>query len=213
MRRGQSLVVWAIREGRQCAHADRQVPDGRDDAAALTRAQQSRSSAGRTRRSSGGRERCCSAAAPARGAAGAAPARRLRTGRPRRRRGGGGLPAPASTGIGSVVVRPPDRCRTAQSPRRGQAKSSARPAGGATASPLTSTRVADSRRRRVAGVAPPIRSCGRCTDAVSGTTGPASGARPARSACRRGRRLRLARRQRHRLGAAAPSRGGFRARR
>ena len=36
MRRGQSLVVWAIREGRQCAHARRQVPDGRDDAAALS---------------------------------------------------------------------------------------------------------------------------------------------------------------------------------
>ncbi len=36
MRRGQSLVVWAIREGRQCARAVDEVPDGRVDAAALT---------------------------------------------------------------------------------------------------------------------------------------------------------------------------------
>ena len=35
IRRGQSLVVWAIREGRQAAARDRQVPDGQDDAAAL----------------------------------------------------------------------------------------------------------------------------------------------------------------------------------
>ena len=28
MRRGQSLVVWAIREGRQCARVDRREPDG-----------------------------------------------------------------------------------------------------------------------------------------------------------------------------------------
>ena len=35
MRRGQSLVVWAIREGRQCARARRRVPDGRKPAAAL----------------------------------------------------------------------------------------------------------------------------------------------------------------------------------
>ena len=33
---GQSLVVWAIREGRQCARADRRVPDGRVVPAALT---------------------------------------------------------------------------------------------------------------------------------------------------------------------------------
>ena len=31
MRRGQSLVVWAIREGRQCARAIDHAPDGRDD--------------------------------------------------------------------------------------------------------------------------------------------------------------------------------------
>ena len=35
MRRGQSLVVWAIREGRQCARVGRRVPDGHDDPAAL----------------------------------------------------------------------------------------------------------------------------------------------------------------------------------
>ena len=38
MRRGQSLVVWAIREGRQARARGRQVPDGRDDAAAVARA-------------------------------------------------------------------------------------------------------------------------------------------------------------------------------
>jgi len=37
MRRGQSLVVWAIREGRQCAPRHRSEPDGRNDAAALVR--------------------------------------------------------------------------------------------------------------------------------------------------------------------------------
>ena len=36
IRRGQSLVVWAIREGRQAAHVDRQVPDGQDHAATLS---------------------------------------------------------------------------------------------------------------------------------------------------------------------------------
>jgi glutamate synthase (NADPH/NADH) small chain len=36
MRRGQSLVVWAIREGRQCARAVDLAPDGHDRAAALT---------------------------------------------------------------------------------------------------------------------------------------------------------------------------------
>ena len=36
MRRGQSLVVWAIREGRLCARAIDQYPDGIDDAAAVT---------------------------------------------------------------------------------------------------------------------------------------------------------------------------------
>ena len=35
MRRGQSLVVWAIREGRLCARADRSVPDGDDEPAAV----------------------------------------------------------------------------------------------------------------------------------------------------------------------------------
>ena len=37
MRRGQSLVVWAIREGRLCARVDRSVPDGDDEFAAVTR--------------------------------------------------------------------------------------------------------------------------------------------------------------------------------
>ena len=36
MRRGQSLVVWAIREGRQCAHAVDKFLMGDDDAAALS---------------------------------------------------------------------------------------------------------------------------------------------------------------------------------
>ena len=36
MRRGQSLVVWAIREGRQARARGRQIPDGIDDAAALS---------------------------------------------------------------------------------------------------------------------------------------------------------------------------------
>ena len=35
MRRGQSLVVWAIREGRQAAHAVDKYPDGLDAAAAV----------------------------------------------------------------------------------------------------------------------------------------------------------------------------------
>ena len=35
VRRGQSLVVWAIREGRQAARADRRGPDGSDGAAAV----------------------------------------------------------------------------------------------------------------------------------------------------------------------------------
>ena len=33
MRRGQSLVVWAIAEGRKAARGDRPVSDGRDEAA------------------------------------------------------------------------------------------------------------------------------------------------------------------------------------
>ena len=37
MRRGQSLVVWAIREGRLCARADRPVPDGDDESAEVGR--------------------------------------------------------------------------------------------------------------------------------------------------------------------------------
>ena len=36
MRRGQSLVVWAIREGRQCAHAVDKFLMGRDEPAALS---------------------------------------------------------------------------------------------------------------------------------------------------------------------------------
>ncbi len=35
MRRGQTLVVWAIREGRQCARAIDELPDGRDGPAAV----------------------------------------------------------------------------------------------------------------------------------------------------------------------------------
>ena len=36
MRRGQSLVVWAIREGRQCARAVDELPDGNQHPAAVT---------------------------------------------------------------------------------------------------------------------------------------------------------------------------------
>ena len=38
IRRGQSLVVWAIREGRQAAHAIDQLPDGPKRPRPLTKA-------------------------------------------------------------------------------------------------------------------------------------------------------------------------------
>ena len=44
MRRGQSLVVWAIREGRQCARAVGRIPDGFIVTAALKRSKRQRCS-------------------------------------------------------------------------------------------------------------------------------------------------------------------------
>ena len=174
---------------------DRQVPDGLDRAAAVTRNQ---IVSGRTRRSS----------APARAAARA-------TGRGRRGAGAAeatGRTSPFGaatvvsgagciTGIGSVVVATIGSVPTGAMTRRGQAKSSARPAGGVIASPLTSARVTDFGAGRGAAFLPPASSWPADTDAVSGTTGPASGraAGPLGFAGVAG--TRLARRQRHQLGA------------
>ena len=46
MRRGQSLVVWAIREGRQAATGHRRIPDGADHPAALSAVTSGRSGSG-----------------------------------------------------------------------------------------------------------------------------------------------------------------------
>ena len=111
------------------------------------------------------------------------------------------------TGIGSVVVATTGSAPTGAMARRGHVKSSLRPAGGETASPFTSTRVTDFG----ADVSPvsrgPISSCAAVTDAVSGTTGPASGRAAGPLGLRGdGRRLRLARWQRHRLRARSQPR-------
>ena len=93
---------------------------------------------------------------------------------------------------------------TGAMPRRGHWKSSARPAGGAIASPFTSARVTDLGAAGAPGLREPISSSAVVTDAVSGTTGPASGraagrwAWPCAGVCAAARA-----RQRHRLHARA----------
>ena len=76
MRRGQSLVVWAIREGRQCARAVDEFLMGASDAAALAARRINARARGRSRRLGRGR-----ATSPRRGAGprGATPARRPRS--------------------------------------------------------------------------------------------------------------------------------------
>ena len=79
------------------------------------------------------------------------------------------------TGIGSVVVATTGSVPIGAMARRGHLKSSLRPAGGKTASPFTSTRVTDLGADVSPASREPINSCAEVTDAVSGTTGPASG--------------------------------------
>ena len=79
------------------------------------------------------------------------------------------------TGIGSVVVATTGSAPTGAMARRGHSKSSLRPAGGKIASPFTSTRVTDFGADASPVSREPINSCAEVTEAVSGTTGPASG--------------------------------------
>jgi len=79
------------------------------------------------------------------------------------------------TGIGSVVVATTGSVPIGAIARRGHLKSSLRPAGGVAASPLTSTRVTNLGIDGSPVSRAPISSCRAVADAVSGTTGPASG--------------------------------------
>ena len=117
---------------------DRQVPDGSDDAAALSALPEEREeeAALRLRRPAvAARGGCWGRCTTRRGAAAtvvgasAFGASTVFAG------------APCITGSGSVVVATAGSAPNGATPRRGQAKSSPRPAGGSTASPFTSTRV------------------------------------------------------------------------
>ena len=182
----------------------RQVPDGRDRAAALSTRRSSRSVRSAEKREEalaarrllprlrwrGGRWPSCAARglAAATGRVSAFGAATVVCG------------AGFMTGIGSVVVATTGSVPTGAMARRGHWKSSLRPAGGAIASPFTSTRVTDFGADASPVSRAPINSCADVTEAVSGTTGPASGrAAGPLGLGGGGRRLRLARRQRHRL--------------
>ena len=196
----------------------RQVPDGRDRAAAVTPRRAGRQFiSGKTRRSPG----CGSAAAMA-AAAGARPVVAVFR--------GAGLAAATGrvsafgaatvvsgagfmTGIGSVVVATTGSVPTGAMARRGHLKSSARPAGGSNRLAVDQhaghrLRRSTLRRCRGSRSAPAPRSPKRSAAPPDRR----AGAPPARWACAASRRLRLARRQRHRLGARASARGGFHAR-
>ena len=164
MRRGQSLVVWAIREGRQCGARRRQVPDGIDDAAALKRQTFSLEQIALAERpppnrpiGRGGRgasSRCC-------GRTGLGSGRLLGFGgafcvglRGRRMLLGAVVfLSGVAAGSGRAVAAGADAIAPAGTAAAGgnaalpslsgfNTKSSARPGGAATGSPLTSTRVA-----------------------------------------------------------------------
>src|SRR3954452_23278937 len=71
------------------------------------------------------------------------------------------------TGIGSVVVATTGSVPTGAMARRGQLKSSLRPAGGETASPFTRTRTTDFAADTSLVSRAPINSCAELTEAVS----------------------------------------------
>src|SRR6185369_16340270 len=151
---------------------DRQVPDGIDRAAAVIHYR-------KNEKKPGLRFGCCICCGGAdarpvvavlRGAAFAATGRTSEFGAATVVSGAGFI-----TGIGSVVVATIGSVPTGAMARRGHLKSSARPAGDAIASPLTSTRTADFELEVSPVSREPISSCSAVTEAVSGTTGPARG--------------------------------------